>query len=88
MTSRDIQKPITFYLDESTYNWLTQEAQDRHLSRSAYLRNIVDSWKQDQPSGQGNGHRATAKLGGGRQAGASNRGFGGACCVEVSYPRT
>ena len=55
MTAKDLQKPVTFYLDESAYDWLTQDAARLQISRSAYLRNIVDWWRTQRETEGGEG---------------------------------
>lgn len=71
MTTRANQKPITFYLEEGDYAWVTQDAQQLNLSRSAYLRNMVDWWRIERESGRLDGGRAALGPG---SAGQSNVG--------------
>ena len=54
MTLKETQKPVTFYLDESAYSWLTKDAQHLQVSRSAYLRNIVEWWRKQREASPAN----------------------------------
>ena len=87
MTPRETQKPVTFYLDETTYDWLTQDAQQQRVSRSAYLRNIVESL-EGRPTGRPKEWQSSnSRTGCGCQTGPNNRSVGEAFCGASAYPR-
>ena len=52
MTTREFSKPVTFYLDDATYNWLTGDTEVLGLSRSGYLRSMVAWWRQEREAGR------------------------------------
>ena len=52
MTSREFPNPVTFYLDEATHAWLSEDCAELRLSRSAYLRNMVEWWRQEREGGR------------------------------------
>ena len=62
MTSRE-QKPVTFYLEEHDYDWVNQDSDQLHLSRSAYLRNVVGWWRAERESGRMDEARAVLSPG-------------------------
>ena len=52
MTTREYSNPVTFYLDDATHGWLASDCTELHLSRSAYLRIMVEWWRGEREAGR------------------------------------
>lgn len=52
MTTREYSKPVTFYLDDATFDWLTADTEVLGQSRSGYLRSMVAWWRQEREAGR------------------------------------
>ena len=52
MTSREFPNPVTFYLDDATHAWLSADCAELQMSRSGYLRNMVEWWRHEREAGR------------------------------------
>lgn len=52
MTTREFARPVTFYLDDATYDWLTEDSASLESSRSGYLRSMVTWWREEREAGR------------------------------------
>lgn len=53
MTARDGQKPVSLFMDEDLKAWLKVEASGMNMSLSAYLRYVIERWREWRDNGGG-----------------------------------